>query len=500
MPPFTPFLAIRAVGNAGLVQPGRVIGGNNFIPLGNPFSGLENTTLATNQTQEQQKIIQFENDIFCWQRNSIRQYNPTTENWDSVYTVASQDTSSNYGYHTGLHVMHDKDGAPILIGLADHNTAAITIRVKYGPDGMGVYGWTQINLTNTVSMEDSNKGIAIYQNQLFRTQHNAQILRYDPVTDLGVMEGIANSQTYTLMEYTDMVVFQNRLFHIGQGNGGHIFERVGGSWVHRRFYTSGNISNSPTMFEHNGNLYYIYGEISGTEDGWRFYRLNNLDTGSSTVLDSLIPANWRFNSGTERGAPNTIAPNYFSDNRSYVIIDQEADPANPRVLILLGSAPGFTNVMTAFEFIDDTTPWIELAGGNLTGEMQYPHNNFGYGVYHWISGELNVQITDVRIISNTQEEIDFIAYGDPGVDNKIVRIYYDNLQELPLTPATLISANPTSGAIIMADTFGDYVDGVDADNTTVYTIVRDFDADGAAIGQQEVLMPYIERPPAGTGP
>lgn len=493
MPPFTPFLVIRAIGNSGLVQPGRVIGGNNFIPLGNPFSGLENTALATNQAQEQQKIVQFGDDVFCWQRNIIRRYNPSTEDWDPVYTVASQDVSGNYGYHTGLHIMHDKDGAPILVGLADHNTSSVTIRVKYGPNTGGTYVWSQINLANTTGLEDSNKGIAVYQNQLYRTVTSGTILRYDPVTDLAVQQGNANVQVGGFMEFTDMVVFQNRLFHIGQGNGGYIFELVGGSWIRRRTVTSSNIENSPSIFEHKGDLWFLYAETAGTEDGWRFLRFNPPYTGGASVFDSLIPANWRYNSGTERGAPGTLAPNWFSNCRSYVVIDQETDPSNPRCLIFLGSAGGAFNTMTAFEFVDDSTPWIELPGGNLTGEMQFPHNNFGSGSYHWTSGELNVQIEDVRVISNTLEEIDFIAYGDPGVEDKRVRIYYDNLQELPITPATLLSTNPTSGTVIMTDTEGDFIDGVDADGVTVYTVIRDFDADGAAIGQQEVLMPYIER-------
>jgi hypothetical protein len=500
MPPFTPYLAIRAIGNAGLVQPGRVIGGNNFIPLGNPFSGLENTTLTTTQAQDQQKIVQFENELFCWQQNSIRRYNPITENWDIVYTVSAQDTSGQYGYHSGLHFMHDKNGFPILIGIADHNTSSIHIRVKYGPDAFGVYQWTQINLTNTGTAETSNKGIAIYQNQLYKTIGNTLILRYDPTTDLAIQQTLANAQLGTFTTYTDMIVFQNRLFHIGQGNGGTIHELIGGAWHHVRTYTGGLSSASPSFFEHKGKLYFLYGEISGTEDGWRLFELTNLDTGAAAVRDSVIPINWRYNSGTERGAPNTSAPNWFGDSRSYVVIDQETDPANPRCLILIGSALGFWNTMTAFEFIDGTTPMIEFAGGNLTGEMQYPHNNFGSGAYHWTSGQLNVQIEDVRIISNTEEEIDFVAFGDPGAEDKRVRIYYDNLQELPTQPITMISTNPTSGTVIMTDTEGDFVDGVDADGVTVYTVVRDFAADGAVIGQQEVLMPHIERPDEGTAP
>jgi hypothetical protein len=500
MPPFTPYLAIRAVGNSGLVQPGRVIGANNFIPLGNPFSGLENATLNVVQAQSQQRIVQFENEIFCWQRNNIRQYNPATEDWDIVFTVLNQDTTSDFSFHSGLHFMHDKDGFPILIGFADHNTQTIHIRVKYGPDSFGVYEWTQINLTNSGGAEDSNKGVAVYQNQLYKTATASVILRYDPVTDLATQQNLAQVQTGSFGDYTDMIVFQNRLFHIGQTNGGTIHELVGGAWHTRRFYTSSNITASPSFFEHKGKLYFLYGEISGLEDGWRLFELANLDTGGVVVRDNVIPANWRFNSGTDRGAPNTPAPNWFGDGRSYVIIDQETDPANPRCLILIGSAPGYSNTMTAFEFIDGVTPMIEFPGGNLTGEMQYPHNNWGSGAYHWTSGQLNVQIEDVRIISNTEEEIDFVAFGDPGIEDKRVRIYYDNLQELPTQPITMISTNPTSGTVIMTDTEGDFIDGVDADGVTVYTVVRDFVADGAAIGQQEVLMPHIERPGEGTAP
>jgi hypothetical protein len=504
MPPFTPYLAIRSVGNSGLVQPGRVVGGNNFIPLGNPFPGLENTTLTTVNAQEQSRVVQFGDDLYLWQRNTIKQYDPITGNWGDgagsttqVYTVVNQDISNDYGFHTGLHFMHDKDGFPILIGLADHNSSSRTIRVKYGPDSFGVYGWTQLNLVNTTGLEDSNKGIAVYQNQLYRTVTSTVMLRYDPTTDLAIQQNMGVGEAAAFQDYTDMVVFQNRLFHIGQGNWNYITELVGGAWHHVRTVNTQNVSASPSIFEHNGNLYFIYGEISGSEDGWRLLKLVDLDTGSSVVLDSLIPANWRYNSGTERGAPGTPAPNWFDGTRTYVIVDQNEGPENPRLIVLFGSAAGAFNTMTAFEFIDEVTGLVEIPGGNLTGELSYPHNNFGSGAYHWTSGELNVQIVNMREISNTEQEIDFIAYGDPGNPNKLVRIMYDSNQELPITPATLISTNPTSGTTIMSDSFGDYIDGVDADGVTVYTVVRDFDADGASIGQQEVLMPHIERP-AGT--
>jgi hypothetical protein len=504
VPPFTPYLAVRAVGNAGLCQPGRVIGGNNFVPLGIPFSGLENTTLSVVNSQSQQRIIQFGNDLYVWQQNAIRQYDPITGIWGNgagsttpIHTVSGQDTSGDSGFHTGLHFMHDIDGFPILIGFADPQSGSHTIRIKYGPDSGGIYGWTQLNITASFGNvpEISGKGVAVYHNHLYRSNGPSQILRYDPTTELLAVQNVAAAgQTGDFRVYQDMIVFKDRLFHMGQGTLGYIHELVSGTWHTRRLYTSGNPTVSPSMFEHNGNLYFMYGETSGSEDGWRLYRVDDLDTFSSTNLDSLIPANFRFNSGTERGSPGTAAPNWYITSRSYVVIDQEIDPENPRTLIIIGSANGHTNTMTAFEFVDETAVWTELPGGNLTGEMHYPHNNAGSGAYHWTVDQLNVQITDVRIISNTEEEIDFIAYGDPGVADKIVRIYYDNLQEVPIEPATLISSNPTSGTTIMTGTFGDFVDGVDADNITVYTVVRDFAVDGAAIGQQEVLMPHIERP------
>jgi hypothetical protein len=205
---------------------------------------------------------------------------------------------------------------------------------------------------------------------------------------------------------------------------------------------------------------------------------------------TVVPIEIRHGGGADPGD----APNYYANTRSHVIVDQDSDPENPRILLLIGTATNPFNTITAYEFLDETQELVRLSGGNLTGELLFPHNNWGSGPYHWTPGEVNIQITGTRAVQDG-EEIDFIAYGDPGNPDKKVRIYYDNDEEIAKLPATLLSVEPTtSGVTIMSDTFGDYVDGVDADNVTVYTITRDIDADGAIVGQRQVLMPYIERP------
>lgn len=491
---YTPYLVVRGTGNIGLVQPGRVVGGNNFIPLGNPFGGLEHTALAAADNQAQQRITTFGDDILLWQQNNIRRYNPNTEDWDVIYTVANQDSTDQFGNHTGLHHMRDIAGNPILIGVCDHNTISQQIRIKYAPDSMGNYVWTQTNIggSNGFFANEVCTPAIVYQNHLYKVADGNNVWKYDPTSDLIVL------QTWAIggigAAYTAFCVFKDRLFLLSMGADQWVHELSGGKWILKTTYTGAQTANLMSLFEHRGNLYMLYGENSGFEDGWRFYRINNLDTWGRTNLDSLIPANWRFNSGTERGAPNTMAPNWNNNARSFAIVDQ-ANPSNPKTLILLGSGAATYTALTAFEFVDETAPWTELIGGNLTGEMFYPNNIWGGGAYHWNPRNLNIRITDIREISNTEQEIDFVAHGDPGNPDKIVRIYYDNEQERPELSATLTDVGPvTTGVTVSSDTEGDFVVGVDADGSTIYTVVRDFVADGSYIGNNEVLMPYIERP------
>jgi hypothetical protein len=145
----SPYLAVRAIGNAGVCQPGRVVNGNNFIPLGNGFNGtvsgsgtsgdpaglgLEVQNFDVRYGNDESRIVQWGDDIFLWQQNRIRQYNPTTEDWDIVHTVIDQEDANNWNYHTGLHFMHAADGSPLLIGLAGRQSTTGVVRVRFdGP-------------------------------------------------------------------------------------------------------------------------------------------------------------------------------------------------------------------------------------------------------------------------------------------------------------------------------------------------------------------------------
>jgi hypothetical protein len=334
-------------------------------------------------------------------------------------------------------------------------------------------------------MDNSRRGIAVFQNQLYRS-NGGNIVKYDPITDLIITQTASTGSIAG--EYTDMIVFDNRLWHINQGNTGDIHELVGGQWINRRNHLNANLDNTPSFFEKDGNLYVLGATTTGSLDGWHFGRFD-VDTYAFTNLTAaVLPDEIR------DGGPFETPSHYWGNTRSHVIIDQDSDPENPRVIVLIGTANGFTTTVTAWEFIDETQQLVKFPGGNLTGEMLFPHNNWGSGSYHWTKNELNAHIVGTRAVQ-LGEEIDFIAYGDPGASDKRVRIYYSNEQENANVSATLLSAGPlTSGVSIMTDTFGDYVDGVDADGSTVYTIVRDIDADGAIVGQRQVLMPYIERP------
>jgi hypothetical protein len=492
----SPYLAVRAIGNAGVCQPGRVVNGNNFIPLGNGFNGtvsgggtsgdpaglgLEVQNFAVNYGNDGSRIVQWGDDIFLWQQNRIRQYNPATEDWDIVHTVTDQEDAQNWNYHTGLHFMHAADGSPLLVGLAARQSTTGVVRLKY--DGST---WNSAVITAAFNMENSRRGIAVFQNQLYRS-NGANIVRYDPITDL-IVNQVATTGALS-GEYTDMIVFDNRLWHINQGNTGDIHELVGGSWVNRSNLLPSNNDNSPSFFEKDGKLYVLSATDSGTFDGWRLHRFNdNPWSGLTDITSTVLPDEIRDES------PTDPAVSYWTTTRSHVVVDQDSDPENPRVLLLIGTASGAFNTITAWEFIDDTQKLVKFPGGNLTGEMLFPHNNWGSGSYHWTPNELNAHIVGTRAVQ-LGEEIEFIAYGDPGSPDKKVRIYFSNEQENANSPATLLSVGPlTTGVSIGTDTRGDYVSGVDADGSTVYTVVRDIDADLALVGQRQVLMPYIERP------
>jgi hypothetical protein len=492
----SPYLAVRAIGNAGQVQPGRVVNGNNFIPLGNSFNGtvsgsgtsgdpaglgLENQSFAVNYGNDESRIVQWGDDIFLWQQNRIRQYNPVTEDWDIVHTVSDQEDAQNWNYHTGLHFMHAVDGSPLLIGLAGRQSTTGVIRVRY--DGST---WSSAAVTSLFNMDTSRRGIAVFQNQLYRS-NGATIVRYDPIADLIITQ---TASTGTLSgEYTDMIVFDNRLWHVNQGNTGDIHELVGGSWVNVSNFLPSNLDNTPSFFEKDGKLYLLSATDTGSFDGWRLHRFNDpIYSGVANITATVLPDEIR-----DEG-PGNPPSNYHVNARSHVVVDQDSDPENPRIIILIGTAAGAFNTVTAWEFIDDTQQLVKFPGGNLTGEMLFPHNNWGSGSYHWTKNELNVHIVGTRAVQSG-EEIEFIAYGDPGSSDKKVRIYFSNEQENANSPATLLSAGPvTTGVSIGTDTRGNFVDGVDADGSTVYTVIRDIDADLALVGQRQVLMPYIERP------
>jgi hypothetical protein len=478
----TPYLAVRAFGSAGLCQPGRVVAGNNFEPIGNAFAGLE--TPSTVNGLDSTRLVQWGNELFLWQQNRIRHYNAATKDWDIVHTVTDQENTAGFNYHSGLHFMHDGSGKPLLIGLAARESTTGIVRVKY--DGTT---WTSAVITSSFNMDISRRGIAVFQNQLYRSESSV-ILRYDPISDLIIQQSFVGGIFGG--PYTDIIVFDGRLFHINQGNTGYIHELVGGTWISRRNTNGSNITNLPSFFEKDGNLYYIEGHnlfnSPGNFDGWRLYRFDTITFGVTHLTATVMPPEIAY------GGAVTNAPNYYTNTRSHVIVDQDSDPENPRVFLLIGTASGPFNTITAYEFIDETQQLVKLPGGNLTGEMVFPHNNWGSGSQHWTSGELNAQIQTTRAVQDG-EEIDFIAYGDPGNPDKKVRIFYDNKEEVPRLSATLLSVTPiTSGVSIMTDTRGDYIAGIDADNTTVYSVTRDIDADGAVVGQRQVLMPIIERP------
>lgn len=483
MPAFSPYLVVRGIGNSGLVQPGRVIGGNNFVPLGNGFSGLENTTLNNTISRSNARIVQYGNDLFLWQRNGIRQYNFSTEDWDLIHTVTDQEDAADYNQHTGLHFLHDVNGTPILVGLADRESGTGVVRVMY--DGSA---WSSAVIDTVTNLDTPTRGVAVFQNKLYVHENNV-VREYDPIS--GITQELIATSGSIAVSWTDMIVFDNRLFIAAQGNTGDILELIGGNFVARIIDAfPSNLSNPPSFFEKNDNLYVLYGSQIGNQ-GWELARYNtDIDT-LTNLTDAVLPES------IKQGSAVNPAINYSPNARSHVIVDQDSDPENPRVLLLINTNtinPTFGEI-TAWEFIDETQQLVEIPGaGNLTGEMFFPHNNFGSGAYNWTLDELNVKITGTEAVQDG-EEISFIAYGDPGNPNKKVRIYFSNEQQYAKTPATLLSAGPaTTGVTIGTDTLGDFVDGIDADNSTVYTVIRDIAADSALVGSRQVLMPYIERP------
>lgn len=441
--------------------------------------------------------IRFQDKLYSWVRNIIREYDPNTNLWTTAYTVTDQLSTNGYGYHTGL-FFAVLGGVPTIFGA--YQTASSTAKiVKF--DGST---WTTIGGIVSTTSHGYWGPAFLYRNKLWiptSINGTARHVFIDPSNGSGY--GFNTNSTTESNSRTGgcYVGFRGRLFGVHITNPTNrtwvLFEWTGSIWTQLQTLLAGINDSSEKYFGAfawaSSSAIYVFlsHTLSSSTTTFRLYKLTPTGSGTSTgetftltdisnpVLSSVMRANTTYTSPGHR-----CRVSGFIDYR---------DPISPRVFLwtLRNSLEIPGGSATLYEFIDEST---ELTNHGIISSTAIAvlQSNYSTGEYLWDDrsdlSKLNVIIESLSLISGVYT-IGFRIHGGDGLTGRVVKIYFALEEGQPMTACSLVAGTVTGGSA--TNTTSQINDATD-DGSVLHTVTWDAAAQSVTSDSRPVLAGLVE--------
>lgn len=442
--------------------------------------------------------IKFENKLYSWVRNVIREYDPGTNSWTTAYTVADQLSTNGYAYHTGLYFAI-LNGTPTIFGA--YQTASNTAKVvKF--DGTT---WSAIGGIVSTAGHGYWGPAFLHKNRLWiPTSFNGvdRHLFLDPLNGAGqafTSNSASESNTRTGGCYVN---FRGRLFGIHVTNPTNrtwvLFEWAGGRWMQLQNLLVG-INESTEHFygafawaSTDAIYVFISHTLVSNTNTFRLYKLTPTGTGltigetftSTDISNPVLSAQMRSNLAYPTTAESRCRVSGFVDYR---------DPTSPRVFLwtLRQSLEVPGGPITLFEFTNDTTE-LTNHGFMTSTAVAVTHSNVAAGEYLWDSraevSKLNIIIESLSLIGGVYT-IGFRIHGGDGLTGRVVRLYFATEEGQAMVACTLTAGTVTGGSATNTAT---QINSATDDGSVLHTVVWDATTQNVTPESSLVLVGSVE--------
>lgn len=453
-------------------------------------AGVEGLEAAGSDHHTHSRVLQFQNQLFAFHYNTVYKFNQSTDNWEENYRLANltaADANANSVCRVGLFIVAIS-GIPNLVAM--HFDGTNIYRIKSGNAG-GT--WSEALLSANTWPTDGALAAFTHQNVVYVTKglgingHDS----WDPSTDgyARVTNGFLGSG---LAPFN--VVWENRIFQIGQKNGVGIYrvtEFSAGSYINLLdiSITTDNISfvkTKNTGFVGDDGIMRIL--LSSNATGYRFYKITfPAGVCTATEITGILPAAIQ---GTTGSVPNTGRIGSYVDDETNGLL------GGPNLVFLWYAANDTAGTSRSyFEYIDDSTPMVTLSTG-CPIEVALAETQTGGGERCWFPGELDVSFVGAPVPILGGERISFTVRKRPGTSDVTgvkFRLLYSTTGEAPNAFASLSNPSVAPSGPTLAISGGNEITGIVADDGTyVYTV--DWLAvttDGLTNFSQVVTVPLV---------
>lgn len=476
-----------------------------YEQIGNSFGSAEEAANPYDRVYGN-RVIQSENSMVVFMGTDVRRYDDP--NW-----VVQQSLSVDPEQRSGIHRIRTLTGGTELL-LAARDAVSDTVAAYTSSDNGS--SWTK--RASGPSLIGAKTGRAYtFRNRLFwpTSLVGAEVLEYNRDDDAWTSHAIPGASSAQGRDFA-FATINSRLMLFGWTDNSalgtaKLFELIDGSFTLIQSVGAGfgstdvvtpasaNANNSPersvsTLFEQSGNLYALFFGSSDNLVSFGSFATKLAPTGgagttftetniTSTVLPSALRSTSNGGTATGRHAWHVLA-----DTQSWL-------PTVKVILAFVDDMSGGNH--TLYRWTDEATELLNTSDVDIEAEgLSFPMVPEGGGDRLWVGPEATIEIVSKTPKVGGIEEIQFIAYNDPGNAAWTVYFTFSDEEESPVTRATLVGTPRVvsgPGAVPTLNGSLNQVENVDADGVTVYGVDRDQIADGLVNSVNTITQPVITR-------
>jgi hypothetical protein len=491
-----PLLFLR---NRTVVSPAvfRLVG-TTATQVGATFGTLEDATSVA-EGSPRNRVIQYDGSIMALQNAGVYRLQGDLSTWSNAVVDGgfpfTTPSATHRATRTGLHLIYNSSGVGRLTGVYRDSSAATAYKGFYFNPVTALWVETSaldLGANNDINGDADGNGVhdeAVYRGVLhFRgaqgtvPPYTPKFLAWDPFA--GSLVVVANPTTAGRFSNC-FCQFNDRLFMLYEnGDDIRIAEYTGGTWNNdvATIATSpaSLTGGTPKTVERRHALFtdgtYMFAVVllnSGAGNyKWYCYRIDEFFA-VTNLTGTVLPA-----------ALTATQPD--GGGRMFAVTDVDTLLGTATTYLYWATSGAAATTMTLYQWNGPSGVMTQVGAAGADVAYASPNVQPQGGDRVWTSGELHIKVTE-RTNAPGGERIKFKCWGDPGPDDKVVRIYFNRYGEPNLTQA-ILTGTPTGGA---ATRNGNQLEDVDADGTTEYSLIVDLEGSGIPNNTRAQFYPYV---------